>query len=144
MMDGLGRAMHMLHVLFGGWRVTPYEEDLETLEKERHEAQQRPEQVDRRLEVLTELLIVLAAEVEGLRGTLARLAPKEYAEEYRKALVLSHNAAGISPGTAKLLAQFFSDEGATLREEDMLRRLGLSEEEIAKHRKEVETVQTYT
>lgn len=144
MSDALARAMNLLHVLFGGWRVTPYEESIDTLEEERHEAQRRPEQVDRRLEALTELVLVLAAEVEGLRGALARVAPKEYGEEYRKALVLSNNAAGVSPGTAKLLARFYSGGGAGLREEDMLRRLGISEAEIAAHRAMVEEVRTYT
>lgn len=110
------------------------------------ERQARAKQhLDERLLVLIELVTNLAVEVEGLRQALATVAPAQYAHAYREALVLARNSAGPFSGGEKVLAGFFSDHGTELlREEPMLRRLGLSDEEIAQHQHKVNEVSTYT
>jgi hypothetical protein len=102
------------------------------------------EAADRRIETLTTLVLTLATEVEALRATLADIAPEKYAERYRETLLLSHNSAGVMPGEGKILQLFFFDERASCPELGMLRRLGLSNEEIAAYLAERELVSTYT
>jgi len=71
-----------------------------------------------------------------------------YQQAYVNAAYVLHNAAGPSPGIAKLLARFYPDnaspEEQEWRETSMLRRLGFSEEEIARFRNAAEEAQCFS
>jgi len=86
---------------------------------------------EERLELLQGVVVDLLIEIDALRSTLADAAPelrKAYAARYRDAALLSHNGAGFMSPIEKVLLSFIDVDGlgeGELREEPMLRRLGL-------------------
>jgi hypothetical protein len=102
--------------------------------------------MSRRVEALTTLVIDLLAEVEALRQVQAT--QPAYRDAYREANLLTHNAAGPSSGTEKLLDRFYprqpAPDGRTWRETLMMRRLGFTQGEIDAYQREAEEAETYT
>jgi hypothetical protein len=106
----------------------------------------------KRVALLTEVVFDLLVEVEALRleraAHAARTGDRTYAEAYQASAAVAHNGAGVIPGSFKLLARFYggrdeemSTDGRPLREVLLLRRLGLSDEqlrEFAEHIRHVE------
>lgn len=101
------------------------------------------------------MIFDLLVEVEALRETLATAAGNAgrsaYARAYERSAYLTHNAAGPSSGWEKMLDRFYSnaqadDDGGRRgwRECLMLRRLGLSEEEIQAYRANARSAEMFT
>src|SRR5512138_773553 len=95
----------------------------------------------RRLDLLTELVFDLAVEVEALRAervaNAAKTGDAAYAGAYMEAAAVAHNGAGLVPSWMKLFALFYGRrdqdttlDGTSLRELVLLRRLGISEEQL--------------
>jgi len=106
----------------------------------------------KRVALLTEVVFDLLVEVDALRleraAHAARTGDRTYAEAYEESATVAHNGAGVIPGSLKLLARFHggraeetSIDGRPLREVLLLRRLGLSDEQLrqfAEHIRQVE------
>jgi hypothetical protein len=96
--------------------------------------------------LLQTVLLDLLTEVQALRDTLAE-APElraRYAAHYRHSMLRAHNAAGVITPLEKVIAAFVDPEGngeGELREEGMLRKLGV---DIEEYRREAEEVSMYT
>jgi hypothetical protein len=105
-------------------------------------------------QILVEMIQDLMMEVESLRAALAELTQKldleedPYARAYLETARLSHNSAGPLSGQDKLLELFYpwnkEDDGRNWREAIMMRRLGLSEEEIGDFKREAAQAEMYT
>jgi hypothetical protein len=101
---------------------------------------------------LVTLLFRLTMEVEALREALSSPETPEsvrqaYREAYKRTAVLSHNAAGPTGGTEKVLRTFFPWEAREDRfnaELEMMKRLGASPEELEALRDKMEEVEMYT
>jgi hypothetical protein len=117
---------------------------------------------DVRVRVLTRMLLDLFVEVEALRTAVSGaggpavhgidpslLAGKSsYQTAYLNTVYLSHNAAGPSSGLEKVLVRFYPSSGQvapdTLRESSVLRRIGYSEDEVARYIDAARKAETFT
>lgn len=119
------------------------------------------QQLEQKVEMLTELVIELLREVEALRSTeierckSARILPKDsiYRKQYRETALLTHNSAGPSGGLDKLLSLWLIEPPtatATSRfteyvtEFVILQRLGYSDADLQEYLREVDMVSTFT
>ena len=101
---------------------------------------------------LVTLLFRLTTEVEALREALSSPETPEsvreaYRQAYARTAVLSHNSAGPSGGTEKVLRKFFPRENSDDRftsELAMMKRLGATPEELQALRDKMEEVEMYT
>ena len=115
-----------------------------------------PQSLERRIDILTTIVLDLMMEVEALREAGAE--GSDYAHAYRKAGLLTHNAAGPCSGWDKLLWRFYprdkpvnmlnavdhASQARSWRESLMMERLGFTAEEVAAYRLEAEEAETYT
>jgi hypothetical protein len=124
-----------------------------------------------RVDALCRLVVDLVVEVEALREALLQLCPETrgnhvhkgydvpchdnalidgksaYQAAYVNAAYVRHNAAGPFGSIEKLLARFYAVDGTVEigpRESVMLRRLGFSEEEIARFRAAVKRAEQFS
>jgi len=99
---------------------------------------------DERLTLLQGVVVDLILEIQALRMVMADAGPSlraAYAERYRKVAALSHNGASVTTGVEKMLMAFIDADGrgeGELREEPMLRRLGI---DVDEYRREVEVLE---
>jgi hypothetical protein len=107
-------------------------------------------QSNERIDVLTDLVFMLLAEVEALRSTMKAVDSEKYKTIYQDTMILNHNSAGMTPGVGKILERFIgkgrsihSDEGPLLGVE-LLERLGCSGDEIKKYINRIQEVREYT
>ncbi|MBW4642907.1 MAG: hypothetical protein KME23_07915 [Goleter apudmare HA4340-LM2] len=116
--------------------------------------------LEERFRLLTHLVIELLREVEALRkaqineSQASGILPKDshYGNAYQQTAYLTHNSAGPTGGIDKLLALWFgypeqvpqSRYGSFLTEILMLRRLGLTEEEIKQYIQKAENLEQLT
>ena len=105
-----------------------------------------PTESERRLEVLTKVVLDLMTEVEALRETIAT--GSRYRDAYRNSALLVHNNSGPSTGWDKLLDCFYpheeTSEGRMWRELLMMRRLGFTSTEIETYQRKAEEVEMYS
>lgn len=110
-------------------------------------------QSDPRAKVLRNLVFDLMMEVNALRDTCKRLSelspePRTYADSYRASALLTHNAAGPSDGTEKLIERFYSGEATaslkSMRELSFMAELGFSDPEIQGYVSDASTAETFT
>lgn len=93
---------------------------------------------EQKVAALAHMVLVLLVEVEALRDERLRSATasgnRTYDQAYQWAAKLRHNAAGTQTGLEKLLAMYLgspaTDETPSCRETIMLRRMGLSDDQI--------------
>jgi hypothetical protein len=117
--------------------------------------------LERKVTILTHLVFELLREVEALREAQIKqtqaqgVEPKESSQvqAYLETALLSHNAAGVTTGLQKILLRWLGDDaesipktrvGSVLREVLMLKRLGLTEEDIEKYVEDVEIAEKLT
>ena len=117
--------------------------------------------LERKVSILTHLVFELLREVEALREAQIReiqaegITPKDspYGTAYLDTALLTHNAAGVTTGVEKLLFRWLGDEsvlipknyiGSVLREILMLKRLGLTDEELQKYIEDAEAAEKLT
>jgi len=110
-------------------------------------------QSDPRVKVLRDIVLDLMMEVNALRDTCWRLSelssePRTYAESYRASALLTHNAAGPSSGTEKLIERFYARDPTSsvknLRELSFMAELGFSDPEIRGYVSDASTAETFT
>lgn len=109
-------------------------------------------QEDRTSEPLIHLVLRLLVEVEALREALSGPDTPEpvrqaYRRAYERIAVLSHNAAGPSGGTEKVLRHFLpqtAQEEPYAAERMMMERLGATEDEVRVLCAKMEEVSMYT
>lgn len=94
-----------------------------------------------RAAALSSLVMDLLVEVQALRLAVAAVpeAREKYREAYESTYVLSHNSAGVTPGQVKVLKEFL-----TQREGAWLKRLGVSDAEVAAFESHCREVETYS
>ena len=107
-----------------------------------------------RIEILATMVFDLLTEVEALRKVVLEARQPAYGRAYEETVYLTHNSAGPSSGLEKLLALFYpresedGDDGRaeqrTWRECLLLRRLGLSEEEILAYKERAQKAEFFT
>jgi len=103
--------------------------------------------------VVVDLLLDMMVEIEALREAVAACPATRdaYRLAYQETAYLAHDATGPTGGDQKLLARFYSSEGTDApggsdgwREVLLMRRLGLSEEEIEAWRDRAAEAELYT
>lgn len=106
---------------------------------------------EERLKMVVEMVLDLLVEVEALRTAVIRLSgddASQYRDAYRDAAFLSHNAAGPSSGREKILRLFYPGSAEPdawgWRETLLLRRLGMSDADLEKYKKEAKGAELYT
>lgn len=110
---------------------------------------------EERIDALVALVKELVREVEALRAVAVARETRDgstsYRDHYRETSLLSHNSAGIGGGEEKVLRRFIPINNSELPtahsplpEAMMLRRLGLSDDEIEDYVREVKRVSRYT
>jgi hypothetical protein len=101
---------------------------------------------ERRLAILSKIVLDLMMELEALRETIA--SGSTYRDAYRKAALLTHNNAGPSDGWDKLLGLFYRFEESSgdgpWRETTMMQRLGFTPTEIELYQQEAKEAELYT
>lgn len=114
--------------------------------------------LERKVTILTHLVFELLREVEALRESQIRdTKPENHSSNYLKAYLetalLTHNSAGVTTGLEKLLFRWLGEDwesipktkvGSTLREILILKRLGLTDEEITNYIQDAETAEKLT
>jgi hypothetical protein len=117
--------------------------------------------LERKVSILTHLVFELLREVEALREAQIRenqaegttLKDSPYGTAYLETALLTHNASGVTTGIEKLLFRWLGDGseliprnylGSVLREILMLKRLGITEEELHKYIEDSEAAEKFT
>jgi hypothetical protein len=96
--------------------------------------------------LLQSVLLDLLVELRALRDTIAETPElrARYAARYRESALLGRNSAGVIMPAEKVIRAFLDPDGqgeGELREEGMLRKLGV---DVEQYRQEAEEVSTYT